>query len=56
MTSFMNSSREADVNSDGLITTVHPAAKAGANFQAVSIRGEFQGVINAHTPTGSFKI
>src|SRR3546814_9135296 len=36
-----NSSMEAEVNSDGLMTTVQPAANAGAIFQAVSINGEF---------------
>ena len=56
MTSFMNSSSEAEVNSDGLMTTVQPAASAGASFQAVSISGEFHGVMNAHTPTGSFRM
>ena len=55
MTSFMNSSSEAEVNSDGLMTTVQPAASAGASFQVVSISGEFHGVMNAHTPTGSLQ-
>src|SRR3546814_14066983 len=32
--SLTNSSVEADVNSDGLSTTVQPAASAGASFQA----------------------
>jgi hypothetical protein len=52
----MNSSKEADVYSDGLITTVQPAANAGASFHVVSISGEFHGVINAQTPTGSRKM
>ena len=56
ITSFTNSSREADVYSEGLMTTVQPAAKAGANFQVVSISGEFQGVMKAQTPTGSRKM
>ena len=56
MTSFMNSSSEADVNSEGLMTTVQPAASAGASFQVASISGEFQGVMKAHTPTGSRKM
>ena len=55
MTSFMNSSSEAEVNSDGLMTTVQPAASAGASFQVASISGEFHGVMNAHTPTGSLQ-
>ena len=52
-TSSANSSVDAEVNSDGLITTVLPAASAGAIFQAVSSSGEFHGVIAATTPTGS---
>ena len=47
-TSCMNSSVDAEVNSDGLMTTVLPAASAGASFQAVSISGEFHGVMIAH--------
>ena len=49
----MNSSSEAEVNSEGLMTMVQPAASAGAIFHVASISGEFQGVMNAHTPTGS---
>ncbi len=52
-TSFMNSSTDADVNSDGLMTTVLPAASAGASFQAVSSSGEFHGTMAATTPIGS---
>src|SRR5215510_9851003 len=52
-TSFMNSSTEAEVNSDGLITTVLPAANAGASFHVVNRSGEFQGTIAAMTPSGS---
>ena len=52
-TSFMNSSADADVNSDGLMTTVLPAASAGASFHAVSSSGEFHGTIAATTPSGS---
>src|SRR6187455_372338 len=52
-TSFMNSSAEADVNSDGLITTVLPAASAGASFHVVSSSGEFHGTMAATTPSGS---
>ena len=52
----MNSSSEADVNSDGLMTTVQPAASAGASFQATSISGEFHGVMKAQTPTGSLRM
>ena len=56
ITSFMNSSSEAVVNSEGFMITVQPAASAGASFQPTSIKGEFHGVMNAHTPTGSFKV
>ena len=55
-TSFMNSSSEAEVNSDGLITTVLPAASAGASFHAVSSSGEFHGTIAATTPSGSWRV
>src|SRR3546814_4256212 len=48
-----NSSKEALVYSDGLNTKVHPAARAGAIFQAARNRGEFHGIIAATTPTGS---
>ena len=37
-TSLTNSSVDAEVNSEGLITTVLPAASAGASFQAVSMQ------------------
>ena len=49
----MNSSAEADVNSDGLMTTVLPAASAGASFHVVSSSGEFHGTMAATTPIGS---
>ena len=52
----MNSSSEAEVNSEGLMTMVQPAASAGAIFHVASISGEFHGVMNAHTPTGSRRI
>src|SRR3954469_20275921 len=51
-----NSSIEADVNSDGLITTVQPAASAGASFQLVSVSGEFQGVMITITPLASYRV
>ena len=44
--SFTNSSTEAEVNSDGLMTTELPAARAGASFQVVSIKGEFHIEVN----------
>ena len=49
----MNSSTEAEVNSEGFSTTVLPAASAGASFHAVRSRGEFHGVMAAMTPSGS---
>src|SRR5690625_3623721 len=39
---------------DGLIITVHPAAKAGAIFRVIIASGKFHGVIAATTPTGFF--
>ena len=47
-TSSISASVEQEVNSDGLMTTVLPAASAGASFQERSIRGEFHGVIADH--------
>ena len=44
---------EADVTSDGLTTTVFPAASAGPAAIIVRKTGEFQGVITAITPSGS---
>ena len=37
----------------GLITTVFPAAMAGAIFHAAIWMGKFHGVIPTHTPSGS---
>src|SRR6201990_411372 len=54
--SAANSTIEADVNPDGLITAVQPAARAGASFQLVRVSGEFQGVMIATTPLGSFLV
>ena len=57
-TSFMRMSarRSADigVDFDGLITTVFPAAIAGAIFQASIRKGKFQGTICAITPPGRY--
>src|SRR5512138_2872566 len=55
-TSFMNSSTDADVNSDGLMTIVLPAASAGASFHVVRSSGEFHGTIAAMTPSGSYRV
>ena len=38
--------------SAGLITTVQPAANAGATLRVIMALGKFQGVIAATTPTG----
>src|SRR5918994_6462023 len=48
-----SSSSTSGVISDGLSTTVQPAASAGATFQAVVTSGKFQGTISAATPAGS---
>src|SRR4029453_4803162 len=51
-----SSTIEAEVNSDGLTTTVQPAARAGASFQLVRVSGEFHGVMMATTPLGSYLV
>ncbi len=38
------------------MTTVQPAARAGASFQLISSSGEFHGVMAATTPTGSRRV
>ena len=48
--SSANSRVDTDACSDGLTTTVFPAARAGASFQAAIMRGEFHGVMAATTP------
>ena len=48
-----NSSAESGVDEAGLSTTVLPAARAGAIFQASISSGKFQGMICAATPSGS---
>ena len=40
------------VSSAGLMTTVQPAAKAGATLRVIMANGKFQGVMAAHTPMG----
>ena len=55
-TSSANASVDAGACSDGLTTTVQPAASAGASFQVISSSGEFHGVIAATTPTGSRRV
>ena len=59
MTSLINSINskvETDVNSDGFITTIFPAGRAGTNLQVTRRRGEFKGVINPTTPYGSYVV
>ena len=52
-TNFANSINGAGANSDDFITTVLPAAKAGATFVAIKNICEFQGIMHAITPIGS---
>jgi hypothetical protein len=57
ITSFMNSEQRAGGELGRLDDDrcSRPPAP-GASFQPTSISGEFHGVMNAHTPTGSFKV
>ena len=48
-----SASAEYGVNSDGLITTVQPAASAGATLRVIIALGKFQGVMMPQTPTAS---
>ena len=45
---------EKGVKSDGLITTVQPAASAGATLRVIVALGKFHGVMMAQTPIASF--
>ena len=51
--SSASSSVEVGVTSDGLATTVLPAARAGNSFQPSRPSGVFHGVMAATTPIGS---
>ena len=55
--SLLEAARELEgvtgVWSEGLTTSVQPAASAGASFQTSSSSGEFHGTIAPTTPTGS---
>ena len=53
LTKCISSTIVALACSEGLSTTVLPAANAGASFTAVKYMGEFQGIIAATTPKGS---
>ena len=54
--SFMNSSVDTEVNSEGFTTTVLPAASAGASLNARISSGEFHGQIATQTPRGSSRV
>ena len=43
------------VNSEGLMITVQPAAKAGPSLRVSMAKGKFHGVIKPQTPTGSLR-
>ena len=43
---------DSGVASAGLITTLQPAASAGATLRVIIAIGKFQGVMAAHTPIG----
>ncbi len=47
-----SASAESGVCSAGLITTVQPAARAGATLRVIMAMGKFQGVMAAQTPIG----
>src|SRR5262245_44735522 len=51
--SFENKKAVMGVSSEGLPTTVHPAAKAGAIFQVNKYSGRFQGEMQPATPMGA---
>src|SRR5262245_832935 len=53
--SSASASADRGVCSAGLITTVQPAASAGATLRVIMAFGKFQGVIAAQTPIGSLK-
>src|SRR5579883_1243637 len=51
-----NASTESGVSWAGFTTTVLPQARAGAIFHDAITSGKFQGVMRAHTPTGSRRV
>ena len=51
--SSVNIIADSGATSDGFKIIVQPEAKAGITFKHVWFIGQFQGVINAHTPLGS---
>ena len=50
--SSATASADNGVASAGLITTVQPAARAGATLRVIIAIGKFHGVIAAQTPIG----
>ena len=48
--SSATASADSGVCSAGLITTVQPAARAGATLRVIMAIGKFHGVMAAHTP------
>ncbi|MNI44297.1 hypothetical protein D3C73_986680 [compost metagenome] len=50
--STASASADSGVISDGLTSTVQPAARAGAHLRVIIALGKFHGVIAATTPTG----
>ncbi len=53
--SCTNSSVVSGVSSAGLMTTVQPAASAGAILRVAIARGKFHGVMRKHGPTGRWE-
>ena len=51
-----NSTPDSGAISDGFRTTVQPVAMAGIAFRTIWFIGQFQGVIHATTPIGSFSV
>lgn len=54
--SLVNARQVNGVSRGGLMTTVQPAAKAGAIFLVIIAAGKFQGVMIPQTPTGSLMV
>ena len=50
-----NTYADKGATSLGFRTIVQPAASAGPTLQEIWFIGQFQGVINPQTPTGSFQ-
>ena len=50
--SLASASAQSGVSSEGLTTTVQPAAKAGPTLRVIMAIGKFHGVMAAQIPTG----